>query len=323
LELLAVLIGTRAVKFVRNELRLPISGIRAFTDSECVLHWIKSTKQLPTWNASDISPAKLKEFLNEPKKVGSQVLYESSNVVSSEGQNYLTFSPLGIDETKFSSLWRLLRVTVICLKFIKKCVLNKCSQEKILQECVMLKKVFKDMIEESVYYTEIQDVLLLWISTVQHKRFSDVFIAIQKGETNCLQKQLGLEIDDMGISRCSGRLQNANLSEPAKYPKLLPRCEHFTHLLIQYVHERLIHCGVSHTLASLRQEYWILKGRMEVKTVISRCLVCQQQEGPSFSLLRMPPWPKERVTQSLPFQYIGFDYLGPLLVNEGGQVAKV
>ena len=127
----------------------------------------------------------------------------------------------------------------------------------------------------------------------------------------------------MGISRCSGRLQNANLSEPAKYPKLLPRCEHFTHLLIQYVHERLIHCGVSHTLASLRQEYWILKGRMEVKTVISRCLVCRRQERPSFSLLRMPPWPKERVTRSLPFQYIGFDYLGPLLVKEGGQVAKV
>ena len=45
LELLAVLIRTRAVKFVRSELRLPISCIRAFADSECMLHWIKSAKK--------------------------------------------------------------------------------------------------------------------------------------------------------------------------------------------------------------------------------------------------------------------------------------
>ena len=383
LELLAVLIGTRALKFVRSELKLPISSIRAFTDSECVLHWIQSTRQLPVfvqnrlneirkeeftfsfvpsdqnpadyatrglsvceiidcdcwwygpewlqhkeenwplWNMPDISPGKLKELLDEPKNVGSQILYESTNTVSSEGHSCTILSPLGIDETKYSSLWRLLRVTVICLKFVKKYVLNKCSQKKFLQNCIILKKIFKNMKEESVYYTEIQDVLLLWVYVVQHRKFHDIFIAIQKGEVNCLQKQLGLEMDDMGILRCSGRLQNANLSEQAKHPKLLPRHEHFTHLLIQYVHERLIHCGVSHTLASLRHEYWILKGRIEVKKVISRCLVCRRHEGPSFSLPKMPPWPKERVSQSSPFQYVGLDYLGPLLVKEGKEVVKV
>ena len=95
--------------------------------------WLQCKEEnWPTWNVPDISPAKLKEFLNEPKKVESQVLYESSNVVSSEGQIHLTFSPLGIDETKFSSLWRLLRVTVICLKLIKKRVVNKCKFYRIV-----------------------------------------------------------------------------------------------------------------------------------------------------------------------------------------------
>ena len=65
------------------------------------------------------------------------------------------------------------------------------------------------------------------------------------------------------------------MSESAKYPKLLHQREYYTSLLIQYVHERLIHAGVSHTLASLRQEYWIVKGRVEVKKVLSRCLVCR------------------------------------------------
>ena len=65
------------------------------------------------------------------------------------------------------------------------------------------------------------------------------------------------------------------MSESAKYPKLLPRHEYYTRLLIQYVHEWLIHAGVSNTLASLRQEYWTVKGRAEVKKVLSHCLVCR------------------------------------------------
>ena len=30
---------------------------------------------------------------------------------------------------------------------------------------------------------------------------------------------------------------------------------------------------------------------------------------------KMPPWPKERVAQSFPFEYTGLDYMGPLYVN--------
>ena len=53
------------------------------------------------------------------------------------------------------------------------------------------------------------------------------------------------------------------MSESAKYPKLLAQHEYYTRHLIQNVHEQLIHAGVSHTLASLCQEYWIVKDRVE------------------------------------------------------------
>ena len=36
----------------------------------------------------------------------------------------------------------------------------------------------------------------------------------------------------------------------------------------------------------------------------------------------MPPWPRERIVQSLPFQFIGLDYIGPVLVKEGTEVIK-
>ena len=46
LELLAVLIGVRALKFVGKELHLPTSDNALFTDSTCMLHWLKTSKPL-------------------------------------------------------------------------------------------------------------------------------------------------------------------------------------------------------------------------------------------------------------------------------------
>ena len=37
----------------------------------------------------------------------------------------------------------------------------------------------------------------------------------------------------------------------------------------------------------------------------------------------MPPWPKQRVAQSAPFQFTGLDYLGPILVKEGDKMVKM
>ena len=145
---------------------------------------------------------------------------------------------------------------------------------------------------------------------MQHRRFGDVFRVMIAKQKNGLQKQLGLEPDKYEILRCHGRFWNAELSEAAKYPKLLPQHEYFTRLVIQEVHERLIR--ISHTLASLRQEYWLPQGRVEVRACVYRCLVCQCHEGPAFALPRMPPWPKQRVSESLPFQFTGLDYLSPV-----------
>jgi hypothetical protein len=46
LELMAVLIGVRCLNFVRGQLQTPIHETHLFTDSQCTLQWISSTKQL-------------------------------------------------------------------------------------------------------------------------------------------------------------------------------------------------------------------------------------------------------------------------------------
>ena len=49
LELLAVLIGVRTTKFVTSELKVPVSTRTILSDSQCVLHWMRSNKPLPVF----------------------------------------------------------------------------------------------------------------------------------------------------------------------------------------------------------------------------------------------------------------------------------
>ena len=46
LELLAILVGTRSINFITQSLQLKIDRKTLWTDSQCVLHWLKSKKIL-------------------------------------------------------------------------------------------------------------------------------------------------------------------------------------------------------------------------------------------------------------------------------------
>ena len=55
-------------------------------------------------------------------------------------------------------------------------------------------------------------------------------------------------MDEKGILRCKGRLENAPIPFDARYPILLPRCSRFTHLVINECHLKVLHNGVRDTL---------------------------------------------------------------------------
>jgi hypothetical protein len=58
LELQAVLIGLRCLKFVREQLRVPIEKQYLWTDSKCVLQWVTSDKKLPLFVKNRVSEIK-------------------------------------------------------------------------------------------------------------------------------------------------------------------------------------------------------------------------------------------------------------------------
>ena len=80
-------------------------------------------------------------------------------------------------------------------------------------------------------------------------------------------------IDQFGILRVGGRIQNADVPYEIKHPIILPRRCPTTNLVIQHAHEELFHAGRTATLNELRSRgYWIVNGNSLVRFYISRCV---------------------------------------------------
>jgi hypothetical protein len=80
-------------------------------------------------------------------------------------------------------------------------------------------------------------------------------------------------IDKQGVMRVGGRLQQANVPFQTMHQVILPHNRHFTKLLVSSEHIRLHHAG-SQLLISLRDNYWIPRVKVLVRTVIHQCLTC-------------------------------------------------
>lgn len=143
-------------------------------------------------------------------------------------------SPFDMDCSRFSSVSKILRVTAYVIRFIGK------LRGKMIER-------------KSVTCEELQKAETLWMKYIQRKHYQTEFTKSSK--LTCLHKQLGNDVDSKGLLRCSGRLENSDLSEGAKYPLLLPSKDYITKLIIDKTHKECFHTGVSQTLARLRLKF--------------------------------------------------------------------
>ena len=128
-------------------------------------------------------------------------------------------------------------------------------------------------------------------------------------------RRLSPQVSDAGIACVGGRLEKAPLSENIKHPWILPNCHPVVDLIVAFYHSRTGHSGVEHTLAKVRQKYWIIKGRTAVKRVVYKCVPCRRKRAPLQTQL-MADLPADRVTPGLaPFEVVGLDFFGPFTVR--------
>ncbi|GFR22522.1 integrase catalytic domain-containing protein [Trichonephila clavata] len=111
-----------------------------------------------------------------------------------------------------------------------------------------------------------------------------------------------------------GRLQFSEFSQKEKHPWILPNGEKFTNLLIQYAHKRVLHFGIASTLAHLREKYFIIKGRKNLKSVLQNCIIFKKLNA-SPGKQEIAPLPKDRIVEPFPFLTCAVDFSGPIYIK--------
>lgn len=155
------------------------------------------------------------------------------------------------------------------------------------------------------------------IKIIQREEFQNEISQLQstKTKTSSSLRKLDPFLDSQGILRVGGRLKHGDVAYAAKHQIILPYKHHAVKLLVRNYHLRYVHCGKEHLLSLLRQEFWIIKGRSLVKTVINQCVGCQRLR-PHHMQAKMANLPIDRIAISTPpFFYTGLDYFGPILVK--------
>ena len=168
-----------------------------------------------------------------------------------------------LHSSKYSSYWKLLRVTAWIFPFIRN---------------TRRGHVFPGELTAS----ELTQARWYWFKAVQTECFA--------AELDALQRNVDLPRDskisrfnpflDDGHIRLGGRLQFADLSGETRHSLLLDGEHHFVHLLIWHTHIRLHHLGFRIILSELREEFWVLRARQAIKKVLHRCLPCKMAKNP-------------------------------------------
>ena len=118
-----------------------------------------------------------------------------------------------------------------------------------------------------------------------------------------------------GLIRVGGRISHANIPFNNKHQIILSPKHPISSLIISHIHHINLHVGREHTLAKIREFYWITTGKSIVRKVIRSCLYCKRQRIKPVAPY-MSDLPKERVAiGDKPFTYTGIDYFGPIVVK--------
>ncbi|XP_028400806.1 uncharacterized protein LOC114523939 [Dendronephthya gigantea] len=274
------------------------------------------------WNGPDFLNRSEEEWPREPSACEStdsiamsEVTKFSPTVIHSL-TNQATQSKPDISKIiecqRFSTKGRLIRTTAYVLRIIRVLKRRVSAQENTSEGLKKGKSA-------ELTAAELRQAEELWVRAVQQFSFKDELDFLLSNKTAVAPTyvtQFGLYIDEQSLIRCAGRIRNAPLSESSKNPILLPKKHYFTDLVIQEVHSRIGHSGINLTLSSLRDQYWVIRGREVVKKNVRRCFFCKRMEGRPYSPQIRPQLPNFRVDDAPPFVHTGLDFLGPLYVLE-------
>ena len=167
---------------------------------------------------------------------------------------------------------------------------------------------------------EINAAKYLWLRYIQVENFPVEFKLLKDGkeikQTSPLLKLSPFYDKKDDLIKMGGRLEFSNLTENEKHPIILPNKSYIVKILVEDIHRTQLHAGINHTLISLRDQYWVIRSRQLVRSIVKSCFICRKY-NPVRLKVQQAPIPGDRIIQTEPFEVIGVDFTGPLLVYQG------
>ena len=331
MELTALQVGVQLAHYIVNSTKFQYEKVAIWSDNEASLQWVRNQQSTITY---------VKNRVNEIRRLSEtfQLLHvpskENPADMLSRGVSLKTFTESKLwfhgPEWLTSGGWPTQKSHVIVNELTLELepnippvpILNNEEFSSLSQLLTITKYVLKFAQNLRPTMKKIS-AIQYWLQLAQQTHFGHIMKMLTKPlpvtghlESKLMIRDLGLYIDPHGLIRSRGRIQNSTLPIDTRYPILLPPKSHFAKLLIRKAHTDVLHGGVQETLAQLRMEYWIPKGRQAVKGVISKCNLCRRVSGQPYKYPGPPPLPEHRVQLNSPFHTTGVDYTGAIQLSK-------
>ncbi|KAK6728322.1 hypothetical protein RB195_005764 [Necator americanus] len=207
-----------------------------------------------------------------------------------------------INLIRFSSLLKAKRVTARTLVSLKKLLqpLSEQTRNRIYRNIPELLRITCITWSTRLTAEDILTARLRLIRDHQH-------LYLSRDYKKSVDNSLRLFKDEDDIWRSRGRLQHSALNTHAKSPIFIAPNTRLAFLIIQDAHGRY-HQGIEHTIATVRQTYWIPKIRQQTRKLVQQCAKCRRFNAPPYPYPESTDLPPRRVLQSRVFQHIGLDF---------------
>ncbi|XP_076285433.1 uncharacterized protein LOC143218312 [Lasioglossum baleicum] len=334
LELCGALTLARLYQETRVAFKFSVNRVLFWTDSTIVLQWLKKSptvlKVFESNRVAEIQAIKEAEWRHIKTKDNPADALSRGQLPATFRENDSWFEgPHWLREHE--STWPAsLNITV---KELPGCKKNTCltlqhdrceffhnfssyrNLTRVIARCLRVRRSNKYTGELCI--AEISNAECVIIKTIQREQFSEEIerISASKEVKGSRLASLSPFLDEFGLLRVGGRLQNAKIPYTQKHPILLPSYHHVTDLIIREIHERTYHAGIQTTLYTTRHRFWLLDGKNQVRKVVRRCVRCIRFR-PSPLQGKMGNLPKSRVEETAAFTHTGVDFFGPFFIKE-------
>lgn len=204
---------------------------------------------------------------------------------------------------RYSSINRLTRVRA----FVKRFVHNATFSKEKTTGCLQVWELREA--EKEIVVNE------------QKRRFPSEYTVLLKGkaiDATSKLRELNPKLDQDGVMRVGGRIRDhPNMTFEMQCPTILPKQSHVTDLLIKREHQENHMMGTNYLLGKLKEKYWLLSGRRQIKSVVGRCMKCKLLKYKAMTQ-QMGLVPASRTQMSLrAFVNTGVDLAGPVVIKIG------